>query len=622
MNLKLLVVDLSTETYSIRTMSAPICRKYLGGLGLGVKILFDNLRKGIDPFSEENVLIFAASIFNGTDWPASGRFEVVHKSPLTGILGYSNCGGYFGRELRRTRFDVVAITGKAKRPLLLYLEKGKVEFEEASELWGMDTFQTQTVLKERYGEDIEIACLGPAGENLVKFASIITRFGRAAGRTGTGATMGAKRLKALVVKGSGDVNIHDKERFLRLADEAFEAIRTSKYISGLARLGTASIVNVVNKMGRFPTKNFQSGVFREADRIDGISLERNFKLKKIPCFRCPINCAIHTFVGGTWSKGPEYETINSLGARCGCGDLKVIVEGNYLCNKYGMDTISTGAVIAFAMECYEKGILKQGDLRWGNGKAILDSIREIAYKKGIGKVLSEGVKKASNFIGQDSENFAMHVKGLEIPAQDSRAQQSMGLAHVTSWRGADHLTAFPIIDETPFPKEAKRRFGENLLPEITDPLSTKYKGILVKEGEDFCAVVDSLGICKYGTQFPPVLFWDELLEGINAATGLALNLKELKQIGERICNLRQLFNLREGMNISHYTVPKRLLTEPEPAGPSKGKVLELSSMLDEYLAFRGWNKNGIPNEEKLRELDLEKEASEISVRLSACKSKR
>jgi len=588
---------------------------YLGGNGFGTKILWDEVPAGTDPFSPENRLIFATGPLTGTIWPTAGRLEVIGKSPLTGIYGDANSGGHFAPELKYAGYDMIIFQGRSEKPVYLWVEDDNAELRDASHLWGKTTWETERAIHRDHGDDqIKVASIGPAGENKVRFASIMTS-GRAAARTGQGAIMGGKKLKCIAARGTKDVNVASDE-FYDYAYKIHQQILVNEYTPNTSRYGTPGLVTLMNEIGRFPTKNFQRGDFEHANEISAEVIERDFLVRRTGCFACPIGCGRAAEVRkgpykGTYTEGVEYETINALGARAWNRDMASILKGDLLCDSYGLDTISTGGAIAFAIECFENGVITKKDtggleLKWGDPEVVLQLIEKIARREGIGNVLAEGVRRVAQKFGKGADYYAIHVKGMETSAQDPRAQQSYILAHITSTRGADHLKGFPCIDESGYVDAAVERYGKQYLPEIVDGVSAKYKPMVVKDGEELGAIADSTIVCKFGTQFPPCYYWPELAKGISLATGMELDVTGLKKIGERIYNLQRCFNVRGGISRKDDTQPKRILTESgsgRAKGYSAGPLQD--PMLDEYYELRGWDKKtGWPSREKLEELDL------------------
>ncbi len=617
-------VDLSAGTIEEREVTTQMARTFLGGNGFGVKILWDEVASSVDPFSPENVLILATGPLCGTAWPTSGRMEAISKSPLTGIYGDSNCGGFFGPELKFAGVDMLVITGVAARPVTLWIDNGKARLEEASDLWGLDTIETEKAIRRQKGDErVKVACIGPAGENGVRYACIQATPNRSLARSGIGTVMGSKRLKAIAVRGRGKVPIARPAEFTRLARAMHERIKANEFFPALARYGTSGLVMLMNEIGRFPTKNFQSGDFALAEKIGGEALHEGYWIKDDGCFACPIRCDNIYRVkegefAGTVTSSFEYETLNSFGAAVGNSNLASIIAANDRCDRLGLDTISAGRAISFAMELYEKGILTTEDtdglaLEWGDYHVILQLIEQIARREGLGALLALGVREAAAQIGHGAGYYAMEVKGQEIPAQDGRAQQSMGLAHITSSRGADHLKAFPTIDETGYTKEVERRYGEEYLPEMADPHATRYKPFLVKDGEDFGAVVDSVGVCKSGGTFVMAeIYWPEIAEGLTYATGIEFSTSDLKAIGERIYNLMRAYNALHGITRADDRLPRRFTEEPSPSAGAKGEIAHAEELLDEYYDLRGWDRErGWPTTATLKRLGLPEAAERL-----------
>jgi aldehyde:ferredoxin oxidoreductase len=609
---RVLQVDLTRGKIASQELDKDLARSYIGGNGFCARLLFDLIKPGTNPLGPENVLIFAAGPLNGTIWPQSGRYEVAAKSPLTGLYGEANSGGHWGSELKYAGFDVIIIRGRSSKPVYLFVEDGKAELMDAKPLWGRSTLETERTLKEKHEKDTQVASIGRAGENIVRFACIMTNY-RAAARTGLGAVMGSKRLKAIAVRGSLDLEVADLDRFERLASAAHKRLLLHKFSASTTKYGTSILVELMSEIGRFPTRNFQSGVFEHAAQIGGERLVSEFKVKDRACFCCPLRCENFVRVPGAepLSEGKvEYETLSSLGGRCGNADLEGLLHANRLCNLYGLDTISCGAVISFAMECYERGLLTSKDtdgieLKWGNSEAIVKCIEKIARREGFGAKLAEGTARFAKRFGKKAARFTMVVKGMDEPAQDGRAQKSMGLSHATANRGADHLTSFEVLSEVGFVEAIEERFGKKVMPEGADRLNPKYKPLMVRDGENFCAIVDSLVACKFGAVWPPALYFADFAGGLTALTGTRYTEKDLRLIGERIFTLERAFDIREGVTAKDDRLPERLTKEPAPAGPCKGHVVELDRMLREYYQLRGWDrKTGWISRSRLVKLGL------------------
>lgn len=613
----MLAVDLTRGRTEVVTLESRLLRRVLGGNGLGAEILWSEVGPNVDPLSTGAVLVLATGALTGTAWPCSARLEAVARSPLTGIYGDSNAGGTFGPGLRFAGFDAVAIRGASDKPVVLRVQDGDAVLDEAHDVWGLDTLETEAALRTRYGDRaLQVASIGPAGERLVRFASIQVTPNRSFGRCGLGAVLGAKRLKAIAVSGTRRVPVADPDGFARLAGDMHKRIRANPMFGACSRYGTPGLVRVVNEIGRFPTRNFQDGEFSGADRISGETLREKHFVEDRGCYACPVRCdKVYRIAEGRFAglqtSSVEYETLNAFGAGLGNADLELVLYAGDRCDRLGLDTISTGRAIGFAMELVEEGILAPRDLdgldgAWGSAETILGLVEKIGLREGFGDVLAGGVRRAAAAIGSAAAPFAMEVKGMEIPAQDGRAQQSMGLAHITSCRGADHLKAFPTLDETGSEAEVVRRYGRDVLPEMADPRATRHKAFLVKDGEDFGAVVDSVGVCKSGGTFVMAeIYWPEIAAGVSALTGWTIDENDLRRIGERIVNVMRAYNARLGITRADDRLPERLVAEPSPARGARGEVAHAMELLDEYYALRGWDREtGWPTPDTLDRLDL------------------
>ena len=590
----ILRVNLSSGEIKKEALEPEVLRKFIGGRGLATYYLYQLMDPAADPLGPENVLIFATGPLTGTSAPAGGRYMVVCKSPLTGLVACSNSGGNFGAELKAAGYDLIIFEGAAKEPVYLALDGDKAELRPASHLWGLETDEVTDRLREEMGQkEAKVACIGPAGENLVRFACVINDKHRAAGRSGVGAVMGAKRLKAIVVRGKD--RPQGSDAFKEFIRQKLEIIRKNQVTGeGLPKLGTKVLDNIINENGLYPTRNFQTGVFEGTEEICGEALvEKGYLKKNRGCFACPIKCARVTELP-TKSKGegPEYESGWAYGACCGVKDLIAITEANYLCNRLGLDTISCGVTIACAMELFEKGLIPKEDLaggpalKFGSSEAIIYYTYATAYRQGLGDKLAEGSARLAKAYGRPE--LAMVVKGQELPAYDPRGAQGQGLAYATSNRGGCHVRAYLIAPEI---------LGS---PEKLDPHSTEGKATWVKTFQDLTAVIDSLGICLF-TSF--ALSPEDYRDLLASATGFDYSLEEMMLCGERIWNLERLFNLKAGLDPKDDTLPKRLLEEAMPEGPNQGQVVRLHEMLPEYYRVRGWVE-GRPTEEKLKELGL------------------
>jgi aldehyde:ferredoxin oxidoreductase len=621
---KILRVDLSKGKSIQQPLPMEMIKGFIGGTGFQAKILWEETDATTDPLGPENVLVFATGPLMGTMWTGSDRINVAAKSPLTGIWGESNAGGHFGHAIKYAGYDIIIIKGSSKDPVYLWIDDDCVEIRNAKHLWGKNVWEVEDILREELGDpEVKIASIGQAGENLVKYASIINYRCRAMARAGMGAVMGSKRLKAIAIRGTKGVEVADPEEFIRIYEEIKEKSMKNPFTPNITKYGTSLLVEAMNDIGRFPTKNFQTGVFPYANKISGDVLVNNYKVRDRACFSCYYACKMHLYVksgpyAGLHTDQPEYETLNSLGGRVWNDDIETLIYANVLCNQYGIDTISVGTAISFMMELWEKGIITKEDtdgldFSWGNKETIIATIHKIAKREGIGNILAEGVKKASEIIGKGSEKYAMHVKGLEISAQDGRAQKSMAIAHAASVRGADHLRHCTFYDEVGFEDAIAEKFGKQYLPEMADRLAVKYKGFMAKETEDFAIMVDSLPLCvSGGSYWPPVLWWKDIAKIYQATTGIKTTEKDLRIVAERVVNLKRAYNIRLCLDRRHDTLPARFLEEPAPDGPCKGQTVDLKTLLDDYYKHRGWDiETGLIPESKLKELGLDHVAEEL-----------
>lgn len=583
---KVIFVNLSDRTVEIKPLPEEIAHTFIGGRGLGARMLWDLVGAKVEPCSPDNALIFATGPLTATGFQTSGRFSLSTKSPLTNTILDSNCGGIWGARFKQTGHDVLVILGQADSPIFLEITPEGVEFKDASELWGKTVSQTINALR---GKNRSILCIGPAGENLVKFASIMVDKSRALGRGGSGAVMGAKKLKAIVVFGDKKPKIYNPELFNFVRYEMTKLLRANPVTSqGLPLFGTAVLVNIINISGAFPTRNFQESQFEGAEKISGEAIAEHFLIKNAACWACPIACARVTKTSHAEGDGPEYETVWALGANCGIDDLEAITEANYLCNDMGLDTISTGGTIACAMEMAERGIIKS-ELRFGRADLLIPTIIDIAYRRGLGDELAEGSLRFARKYGVPE--LSITVKGMELPAYDPRGMQGQGLLFATSNRGACHTRGNMVGMEI---------LG---LPKLIDRFMYQGKANFVILHQNLAAVLDSLVICKFVNFAVTEEYFARALE---AVTGVEYSMGDFNVIGERIWNLERLYNLFNGFTKADDTLPARLLKEPIPDGPSKGYVVHLEPMLIEYYKARGWNEEGVPTLQTLKRLGLDK----------------
>jgi len=602
---KLLEIDLTSGKTKNTTISDEMVEKYLGGRGLGARLLFDFLPAQTDPLSPENVLLFLTGPLTGSMVTGSSKFVVVTKSPLTRGWCDSYSSGRIAVELKKAGYDGMVIRGRSNHPCYIKINDGGIEIREADRLWGKDSFTTERMLKEiEKNPSAGVSSIGPAGENLCKFACINSDLYRQAGRGGVGAVMGSKRLKAIVVKGTKGVDLHDRKKLVALNRENYQRSRKSQVAQARMKYGTPLTLNITHAGGILPTKNFQFGTWDKAlEKIDSVGVYKSTISHKA-CLSCFTHCSMITRASGGKYKGsevegPEYETLGMFGSNQLIDDLPAIIQANILCDKLGLDTISAGNVIGFIMECFERGVLSANqtegfELRFGDAEASLAAIELIANRKGFGDILAEGVRAAADRIGEGSDRFAMHVKGLEFPAYEPRGAFGSGLSYAVSPRGACHRRAWP---------PAKEILGGY------PPYTVEGKAEMIKELYDENCVLHSLLVCDMPAKFIP-LSLDDHSNYFQAVTGESISKNDFLTIAGRIEILIRLFNLREGFTRKDDTLPYRTLFEPLPDGPAKGQFIgeeNLNRMIDDYYACRGWDSAGVPTAATLRKYELSNE---------------
>lgn len=603
---KILWVDLTSKVSEIFELSEDILRKFLGGKGLGAYLLYKNLKPKTDPYSSQNLLIFVTGLLSGTSFPCVARGGVVTKSPLTETFLDSYAGGIFAHTIKNAGYDAIVLTGRSDRPVFLAIEEDKISINDASSLWGLTSIETEkrllNIFRTNKNERIGIATIGPAGESLVRFSGIMTE-NRIFGRGGAGAVMGSKNLKAVVVKGNKEVEIYDQKKFKEIAKIGQERIAShpmTKRGGPFPRYGTMHTIDVTQETGTLPTRYWRENTFDHAHNINGDSFTQ-YIIKSRSCSFCPIGCSRDTkaIYGGKEyiTEGPEYETIYAFGSNLGIDDPRIIIVADQLCDQYGMDTISCGNVIGFAMQCLEKNLLKRDDfgldLYFGDGDSVIKMIHLIGKREGIGDLLAEGVKRASLKI-EGSSKFAMHIKGLELPGYDPRGMKGQALTYALSDRGACHLRSNTLRTEL---------LG---LPTRIDRYAYEGKPKMVAELQLTYVMYDCLISCIFGGI---AITNEDYVNAISAVTGWSFSAEELRLITERVWTLSRLFNCREGFERKDDTLPSRLFFEPSSIGPSKGEVVDRNSfekMLDEYYEIVGWDKNtGKPTDGRLKELGLD-----------------
>ncbi len=596
--MKVLRVDLTTGKFADQEISKDDQKKYLGGRGLAAKMLYEENKPKLDAFDPENRLIIMAGPYTGTYGSFTAFYNVTTKSPLTGAILSAHSGGHWGPMLRKTGYDGIVFKGKSPRPVYLLLTDSGPQLIDAADLWGKDVFETIDTLEKRH-ERARSAVIGPAGENLVRYAAIMNDHHRAAGRGGVGAVMGSKKLKAIVVHGTKEVAQNDPEG-LKASFKAATATVKEKS-QAFMKYGTSMVVGITGKAGTIPTRNFQTGFFPEYEKIGGDAVVNGYKTKDTACARCPLHCGNLTKAEKDYkveTEGPEYETLAMFGSNLGNSNLESILMANNLCNQYGIDTISCADTIACAIELFEKGIITEKDtggirLTWGDHASIVKLVELTGKSEGFGKLVGEGSRRLAAKYGPEAGKYAMNVKGMEFPGYDPRGIQGMSLAFATSTRGACHLRATMYVPE--------------LFQGKLDRFTVKGKAPVLKEFQELFTLFDCMILCKFGARNAFNNSWDEMVKLVNMATGAGYTADELKQVGARSWTMERLFNLREGLSKKDDTLPERLFTVPIHDGPSKGAVVnkaDFDKELEEYYKLWGWTADGVPTKQALDALGI------------------
>ncbi len=596
---QILRVNLTDKTIKKEPVTSELAETYLGGRGFGAYFLYAEVPQGADPLGPENKLIFSAGPLSGTLVPGAGKTDITTKSPLTGGYAGSNVGGMFSAEMKYAGYDSIIVEGASEEPVYLFIEDDTVKLRDASRYWGQGAITAERALKDELGEEFQIALIGPGGEKLVKYACIGHDFGRQAGRGGVGAVMGAKKLKAIAVRGTKSIPVADREEFREVAGELYKACAESDMIEEWQRLGTPGVTVWCNEIGGFPTRNFQGGFFEAYKDLSGEVMREKIVVTDKGCFACPSPCGkwSHTKKHGLRVEGPEYETIALIGGDCALADIEDVAKANYICDELGIDTISAGACVAFAIECFQKGIITPADtggleLKFGDAQAVFTLLEQIAHRQGLGEVLAEGTKHAANVFGGDSLDFAIQIKGMEQSGYETHNAPAMLLAYMTCDVGAHHNRAWAITYDLQVERDAV----------------TPDKAARVIELQHIRPLFDAMGACR--------LQWVELgldldlyPPAMKALTGLDRPLEDLLKISERVWNLTRSYWIREveGFGREWDYPPPRFYKEPAVGGVTDGKLTtweEVQKLLDMYYEQRGWDANGLPTEEKLEELGL------------------
>ncbi len=606
---KILHVDVGTQTTHVQQLEPDFLKLYLGGVGLATRLAYDNISPGCDPLGPDNALCFACSAFAGTTVPVGTKHGVASKSPLTGFIGDSLSGSHWSEMLRRAGWDGLVFKGQSPKWVVVFIDDDDVQFLDATPYLGMGAFEVQGRIREQLGdENIRVSAIGPAGEHLVRFASI-DNDGRQAGRTGNGAVMGSKRIKAIAVRGSHPITVADREGLMEkslLLIKRSQGPGTLKYRT----LGTPSNVLNMNAIGVLPTRNFSETVFEHAETISGEYLRDHYHVKSVSCSGCSIACEQWAVVREGKYKGAriglDYEPLFAMGSNCGIGTLPPIIKLVQMADELGMDAMSAGVVISWAMECYERGLLTKEDtggleLNFGNEDAAIAVLEMMAYREGIGNLLAEGVKRASEKLGKGSEHFAMHIKGMEMPGYDVRSLKTFAAGLAVGTRGPCHNRS--LAYELDIKGEFDRFTAEH------------GRGPRVVENENFACVLDCLVLCKFLRNcFDD--FYGEVSELYTMTTGIELSPEELAAVGERVWNLKKAFNIREGWTRADDTLPPRAMQDPIPSGPSKGSYVkpeELNLLIADYYEARGWTEDGLIPRAKLVELGLQDVAKDVGI---------
>lgn len=591
---KILRVNLTAGTTSVENTPEEVIKKFLGARGLGAYYFDKEVTPKIEPFSADNKLYFMTGPTAATLAPGNNKVTVTFKSPLTNSYSWALCGGFFGPEMKFAGYDGIIIEGKSEKPVYLWVDNGKAELKSAEKVWGKIIPDTEHAIRKELGQDetIKMVCIGPAGEKLNRMACITSDCYREFGRGGGGAIMGSKNLKAIAVRGAHDIDSVYPQKLKELTLEANEILKGHPKAQARRKYGTNEMVEGINNLGFWSTRNFTTGHFEEGHKLTGPKMKEEVLISDVSCYGCSISCSKYSLVNSkTYGKilleGPEFETVGLLGANCGVSSLEYILKATEICDHYGFDTISAGATVSFAMECFEKGIITTADtdgieLKFGNGAALVQILEKIAKREGFGDLLAEGVKIASEKIG--APELAMHIKGLPFATYDPRGCKGMALTYATSPKGAHHM-----VSPTMGPEIAGDRFAE------------EGKAPLVKETQIFMSIVDSMALCA-SMRF--ALSLEKQVKLYEAVTGLQFTNEDLMKTGERILNLERMINVKEGFSRKDDKLPERFTKEPMPEGLAKGQTVNFEPMLDEFYAVMGWTKDGVPTPEKLKDLGI------------------
>ena len=603
-------LDLNEPLVTVETLDRKAAENFIGARGLGVKYLFGEIDPAINALDARNKLIFATGPLTGTGAPGSSRYMVVTKGPLTGAIAHSSAGGAFALAIKYAGYDMIILEGKSRRAVYVWIDGDNVEVRNAEHLWGKTSTETESAVIAETHPDAKVTCIGPAGENQVLIACVMSDMGRAAGRSGVGAVMGSKNLKAIAIRGTRGVRVADKTAFWAAMTDAYRKIDIPS-TEHFHQIGTPGVLSLVKEFGVLPTRNFKYGTNQGWEKLAGDRLATTLSTRKnmgLACPACPVGCGRVTKITNpkyaSQGVGPEYETIGLYGSSCLVNDLEVVSKAGFICNEMGMDTISAGSTIACAMELYEEGYLPMKDvgmpLNFGNAEAVIQLTQDMAYRRGFGNILADGAFRLATRYGHPE--FFMGAKKLEFASYDPRGLQGQGLGYATNSRGGCHIRG-EVQDLSLYGINFWRITTERNLGPV-DPLRWDDKPELAKEVQDWFCMIDSCGMCNF--MFFLGMNEDNCRTLIETATGIDMGgYRGFMRTGERIFNQERLFNLKAGLTARDDTLPKRMLEEPMPDGPAKGMVVHLKEMLPEYYRLRGWSAEGVPTTMRLRELGLE-----------------
>ena len=606
----ILRLDLNEPLVTVEALDRKAAENFIGGRGLGIKYLYSEIDPAVNALDARNKIIFATGPLTGTGAPGSSRYMVLTKGPLTGAIAHSSAGGAFASAIKYAGYDMIILEGKSRRPVYLWIDDDNVEIRDAGHLWGKTSTETELAVIAETHPDAKVSCIGPAGENQVLMACVMSDMGRAAGRSGVGAVMGSKNVKAIAIRGTRGLKVADKTAFWAAMMQAYRKIDIPG-TEHFHQVGTPGVLTYVQEFGVLPTRNFKYGTNQNWEKLSGDRLATTISTRKnmgLACPSCPVGCGRVTKINNpkhaSQGVGPEYETIGLYGSSCFTNDLEVVSKAGFICNELGMDTISAGSTIACAMELYEEGYLPLKDvgmpLNFGNGEAVIKLTEDMAYRRGFGNILADGAFRLASRYGHPE--FFMGAKKLEFASYDPRGLQGMGLGYATNSRGGCHIRG-EVQDLSLYGVDYWRISTDRSLGPV-DPLRWDDKPELAKDIQDWFCIIDSCGMCNF--MFFLGMNEDDWRALVETATGIEMgDYRGLMRTGERIFNQERLFNLKAGLSIKDDTLPPRMLKEPMPDGPAKGMVVHLDDMLPEYYRLRGWSPDGVPTSMKLRELGLE-----------------